>query len=73
MTEEEQVEQTENNESTVKDNVLTVLNHLNNLEAKCVNIVYIPSTGELILNHSTGMPRHEIVGLLEAVRDETKK
>tara|TARA_Y100001938_G_scaffold107387_1_gene146634 strand:+ start:323 stop:538 length:216 start_codon:yes stop_codon:yes gene_type:complete len=71
MTEQEKEETQE--EPTVKDKVLGVLGHLNALEAKCVNIIYIPSTGELMLNHTTGMPRHEIVGLLEAVRDETKK
>ena len=70
MTEKQEEEK---QEPTVKDKVLTVLGLLNALEAKCVNIVYIPSTGELMLNHTTGMPRHEIVGLLEAVRDETKK
>ena len=70
MTEKQEEEK---QEPTVKEKVLTVLGHLNALEAKCVNIVYIPSTGELMLNHTTGMPRHEIVGLLEAVRDETKK
>ena len=73
MTDEEQKQEEVTTEPSVKDKVLNVLNHLNNLEAKCVNIIYIPSTGELILNHTTGMPRHEIVGLLEAVRDETKK
>ena len=62
-----------NEEPSIKDKVLAILSHQNNLDAKCVNIIYIPSTGELILNHTTGMPRHEIVGLLEAVRDETKK
>tara|TARA_Y100000592_G_C5471869_1_gene319951 strand:+ start:846 stop:986 length:141 start_codon:yes stop_codon:yes gene_type:complete len=46
---------------------------MNDFDVKCVNIVYIPETGELILNHTTGMPRHEIIGLMEAVRDETKK
>ncbi len=73
MTEEKQTQEEAPTEPTVKDKVLAVLSHLNSIEAKCVNIIYIPSTGELILNHTTGMPRHEIVGLLEAVRDETKK
>ena len=79
-------EENENNESEtteepvvqnivppVRDQLTTVLTAMQALPVKCVNIVYIPETGELILNHSQGMPRHEIVGLLEAVRDETKK
>ena len=58
---------------TVRDVVLSQLNSLTNLPIRCVNIIYIPETGELMLNHTQGMPRHEIVGLMEAVRDETKK
>lgn len=60
-------------QETIRDHVLARLNHLTTLPIRCVNIVYIPETGELMLNHTQGMPRHEIVGLMEAVRDETKK
>jgi hypothetical protein len=58
---------------TVRDVVVSQLNSLTSLPIRCVNIIYIPETGELMLNHTQGMPRHEIVGLMEAVRDETKK
>jgi hypothetical protein len=69
--EEEPVAQT--GEVTTRDKLGQVLNAMQALPVRCVNIVYIPETGELLLNHSVGMPRHEIVGLMEAVRDETKK
>lgn len=58
---------------TVRDVVVSQLNSLTSLPIRCINIIYIPETGELMLNHTQGMPRHEIVGLMEAVRDETKK
>lgn len=58
---------------SVRDQLNGVLSKLQNLPVRCVNIIYIPETGELLLNHTLGMPRHEIVGLMEAVRDETKK
>lgn len=58
---------------TVRDLTLNTLNALTALPIRCVNIVFIPETGELMLNHTQGMPRHEIIGLMEAVRDETKK
>jgi|TARA_B100002052_G_scaffold299120_1_gene335443 hypothetical protein len=63
----------EQKEPTTKDACLALFSKMNEFDVKCVNIVYIPETGELILNHTTGMPRHEIIGLMEAVRDETKK
>jgi hypothetical protein len=72
MTEEKVEPQTPVQETT-RDHVLARLNNLTDLPIRCVNIVYIPETGELMLNHTQGMPRHEIVGLMEAVRDETKK
>lgn len=79
MTEEQKEENQEAKQApaqpqeATRDHVLTRLNHLTQLPIRCVNIVYIPETGELMLNHTQGMPRHEIVGLMEAVRDETKK
>ena len=69
--EEPPVEQT--TELSTRDKLGKVLPAMQSLPVRCVNIVYIPETGELLLNHSVGMPRHEIVGLMEAVRDETKK
>ena len=59
--------------ATVRDVVVSRLNSLTSLPIRCISIIYIPETGELMLNHTQGMPRHEIVGLMEAVRDETKK
>lgn len=59
--------------ATVRDVVVSQLNSLTSLPIRCISIIYIPETGELMLNHTQGMPRHEIVGLMEAVRDETKK
>jgi hypothetical protein len=81
MTKEEENETHENIEAPVaqtgevstRDKLGQVLNAMQALPVRCVNIVFIPETGELLLNHSVGMPRHEIVGLMEAVRDETKK
>tara|TARA_B100001564_G_scaffold132928_1_gene111398 strand:+ start:197 stop:436 length:240 start_codon:yes stop_codon:yes gene_type:complete len=79
MTEEQKEENQEVKQApaqpkeATRDHVMARLNHLTQLPIRCVNIVYIPETGELMLNHTQGMPRHEIVGLMEAVRDETKK
>lgn len=58
---------------TTRDRALQTLNALTALPIRSVNILFIPETGELMLNHTQGMPRHEIIGLMEAVRDETKK
>ena len=58
---------------TNRDRALHTLNALTALPIRSVNILFIPETGELMLNHTQGMPRHEIIGLMEAVRDETKK
>ena len=63
----------EQKQPTTKDACLALFSKMNEFVVKCVNIVYIPEPGELILTHTTGMPRHEIIGLMEAVRDETKK
>ena len=74
MTEETKEEsKQEAPKATVRDVVVSQLNSLTSLPIRCINIIYIPETGELMLNHTQGMPRHEIVGLMEAVRDETKK
>ena len=58
---------------TTRDRVLGVLNHLTGLPIRCVNLILIPETGELIINHTQGMPKHEVIGLMEVFRDETKK
>lgn len=80
MTEEETKTETVEEQPVVqtvipstREQLGVALSTLQALPIRMVNIVYIPETGELLLNHSTGMPRHEIVGLMEAVRDETKK
>mgnify|MGYP001089518346 FL=1 len=74
MTEETKEEsKQEAPKATVRDVVVSQLNSLTSLPIRCISIIYIPETGELMLNHTQGMPRHEIVGLMEAVRDETKK
>jgi hypothetical protein len=70
---EEQTQQPEQPAPTVRDVTLQTLNSLTSLPIRAVSIVFIPETGELMLNHTQGMPRHEIIGLMEAVRDETKK
>lgn len=70
---EEQTQQPEQPTPTVRDMTLQTLNSLTSLPIRAVSIVFIPETGELMLNHTQGMPRHEIIGLMEAVRDETKK
>ena len=70
---EEKVEPQPAPKEAIRDHVLARLNNLTDLPIRCVNIVFIPETGELMLNHTQGMPRHEIGGLMEAVRDETKK
>lgn len=58
---------------TVRDVVVSQLNSLTSLPIRCISIIYIPETGELMFYHTQGMPRHEMVGLMEVVRDETKK
>ena len=74
MTEETKEEsKQEAPKATVRDVVVSQLNSLTSLPIRCISIIYIPETGELMLNHTQGMTRHEIVGLMEAVRDETKK
>jgi hypothetical protein len=48
------------------------LNLLQQSGMKHIAIVVTPD-GRLICHTSSGLERHEIVGMLEAVRDETRK
>ena len=78
---EEPIDENENTTEVVddkelgllKDNLQQCLSAMYGLPIRSVSIVFIPKTGELVLNTSVGMPRHELLGLLEAVRDETRK
>jgi len=70
---EDQKNAPEQPQMTTTDRVHAILNHMTVLPVRCVNLILIPETGELIIGHTQGMPKHEVIGLMELFRDETKK
>ena len=73
MTDEQTQEQaTEQPQERPEDLLAVALKLLQQTGMKHLAIV-ITDDGKLICHTSSGLERHEIVGMLEAVRDETKK
>jgi hypothetical protein len=73
MTEEQTQEQVDEQPQEDPEDLLVIgLNLLQQSGLKHLAIV-ITHDGKLICHTSSGLERHEIVGMLEAIRDETRK